>query len=266
MKTLASAHQVGFTLVELIAVITILALVSAVGGGFVVDVVNQYQKAQIRSTLVQRGTVSMEQLARKLRMVVPNSVRVSTSGNCVEFLPMIGGAFYLDTLPDAQNGLASAASVNAVEFTLAGGVPAHVVVAPMNSNEIYTNVEPSSRIAAGDFGSSPYSAAVFASSFIFLRNSSSHRLLLAANPERFCVAGNQLVRYDNYGLLTSAMSDVAPAGDTVLMADDVSASGVPFTLSVGSEDRNALLAISLEFFDRGESILLNSQVFIRNVP
>ena len=256
----------GFTLVELIAVIVVLAITAVVGAGFIVNVVDQYQKAALRSALVQRGTVTMEQLARQLRMSVPNSLRVSDSGDCVEYMPLIGGAFYMEELPDSENGKAPVSTVNTVEFSLLSGTPAQVLLAPLNSSEIYTGAVPSARISAGDFGVSPYSQAVFSANHRFLRNSSSRRLLLAEQPKRFCALGAQLIRYEDYGFSTAAMSDVSPGGTSVLVSANLAGEGGAFTLSSGSEDRNAVLIIALRFSDRGESVLLNSRVLVRNAP
>ena len=258
--------SVGFTLVELIAVIVVLAITAVVGAGFIVNVVDQYQKAALRSTLVQRGTVAMEQLARQLRMSVPNSLRVSDSGDCVEFMPLIGGAFYTEELPDSVNGKASVSTADTVEFSLLSGTPAQVLLAPLNSGEKYTNAVPSARVSAGDFGASPYSQAVFSANHQFLRNSSSRRLLLAEQPKRFCVLGTQLIRYEAYGLSAAVMSDTSPGGATVLVSTNLAGEGGAFALSSGSEDRNAALLIALRFSDRGESVLLNGRVLVRNAP
>ena len=42
----------GFTLVELIAVIVVLAITSVIGAGFIVSVVDRYKKAQLLLMLV----------------------------------------------------------------------------------------------------------------------------------------------------------------------------------------------------------------------
>lgn len=256
----------GFTLVELIAVIVVLAITSVIGAGFIVNVVDGYKKAQLRSMLVQHGTVAIEQLTRKLRMSVPNSVRVSGSGDCVEYMPLIGGAFYTQAVPDTENGMLLTNAINTMSFTLQGVTPKHVLIAPLAASEIYTLSSPSARVSAGDFGSQPYTQAVFSGSHRFLRNSINRRLLVAADAERFCVAGTQLVRYQGYGFSAASLSDASPGGGVVVMAAGIVAGAPAFALSVGSEDRNTALNIRLIFSDRGESITLNSRVLIRNVP
>lgn len=257
----------GFTLIELITVIIVLAITSTIGAGFVVDVVDQYQKAQVRSTLVRRGSVVMEQLSRQLRMAVPNSVRISPTSDCVEYMPLLGGSFYTDAVSDAENGMAAVSAVSTVSFSLNGETPEHVLIAPMSASEIYTLSTTASRVTAGSWGSEPYSTVIFSSAHQFHRNSLNRRLLVAGDPKRFCISGQQLVRYEGYGLNTAAISNAIPSGaSTVLMATEVDAVGTAFALSVGSENRNAALTIALAFSDQTESIILDSQVFIRNVP
>lgn len=256
----------GFTLVELIAVIVILAITSVVGAGFITSVVEQYQKAQIRSELVLKGSVALEQLTRQLRMSVPNSVRVSASGACVEFLPLLGGAFYHAQVPDSANGMAPASTVPTMSFLLGGATPKHVLVSPLSTPEIYRVSAPAARVSAGDFGSEPYTQAVFSASHSFIRNSLNHRLLIAADPKRFCVSGDKLVRYQNYGLSVATLADGSPGGDEVLMSTGVAAGLPAFELSLGSEDRNSALEVELVFSDRGEQITLTGRVLVRNVP
>jgi MSHA biogenesis protein MshO len=258
--------SLGFTLIELIAVIVVLSIASVVGAGFIVNVVDQYKKAQLRSMLVQHGTVAMEQLTRKLRMSAPNSVRVSSSGDCIEYLPLLGGAFYTQPVPDAENGMLIANSVNTIGFTLQGATPKHVIIASLASSEIYTLSSPSARVNAGSFGAEPYTQAVFAGNHRFLRNSINRRLLLAADPERFCVVGTRLVRHQSYSFSVASLSDASPGGVEVVMAAGVAAGAPAFALSAGSEDRNTAIDIRLVFSDRGESITLGSRVLIRNVP
>lgn len=88
----------GFTLVELIAVIVILGIVSALGSGFLISISDSYHKAQMRAKLIAKGRVVTEQISRQLRIAVPNSLRVSASGNCVEFFPSVAGANYIGEL------------------------------------------------------------------------------------------------------------------------------------------------------------------------
>lgn len=256
----------GFTLIELIAVIVVLSITAVVGAGFITSVIDQYQKAEIRSSLVLKGAVAMEQLTRQIRMATPNSIRVSSSGNCVEFLPLIGTAFYFGQVPDIDNDRPLTNTIDTMPFSLGGVEPKFVLVAPLSPDETYSAVDPSPREIAGNFGSEPFSRVVLNNPHEFLRNSLNNRILISDDPKRFCVRGGDLVSHDDYGFLTSSITDAAPAGTQVLISSDVTAGDPAFAVSLGSEDRNALLDIQLIFSDSGEQITLNNRVLIRNVP
>lgn len=256
----------GFTLIELIAVMVVLSICASIGASFIVDVVDQYQKASLRSSLVMRGTVVMEQMSRKLRLSVPNSVRVSASGLCVEFMPLVAGSVYTQPVADEVNGRLASNSVDTVGFSLLNGSPEYAFVAPMTAAEVYSDATSSNvRAAISSLSGSPVSTIQLASNHRFIRNSVSSRILVADSPERFCIAGGELINYRNYTLSSSAISDGSPGGVTIVMADGVSAN-TAFVLTAGSENRNAALDIAVEVSGGSETVSLNNRVLIRNVP
>lgn len=256
----------GFTLVELIAVMVVLSISATIGAGFIVDVVDQYQKASLRSELVMRGTVAMEQMGRKLRLAVPNSVRVSPSGQCVEFLPLVGGSVYTQPVPDDDNGRLASNSITTVGFTLLAGSAVYALVAPMSSAEVYSGATSANvRAAIAGTTGTPATSITLSASHRFVRNSVSNRVLISDSPERFCIGGGQLVNYRDYSFSTSALGDSSPGGTSVVMADDVDAA-TAFALTAGSENRNAALDIAINVSGGSETVTLNNRVLIRNVP
>lgn len=256
----------GFTLVELIAVMVVLSISATIGAGFIVDVVDQYQKASLRSELVMRGTVAMEQMGRKLRLAMPNSVRVSNSGSCVEFMPLVGGSVYTEPVPDNDNSRAANNSIATVGFTLLSGDAAYAVVAPMSSAEVYSSATSANvRAAIASTTGTPATTITLAASHRFVRNSVSSRVLVSDTPERFCITSGQLVNYRDYTFATSALGDSSPGGTSVVMADGVSAT-TAFALTAGSENRNAALDIAMSVSGGSETVTLNNRVLIRNVP
>jgi len=105
----------GFTLVELVMVIVLLAIVATISVRFValstqgaIDVGSR----QLRSF---SAVVISEQISRALREALPGSVRVSSDGACIEWMPVLAASNYLD-LPRG----ASPDSFEAV--SLAGGL------------------------------------------------------------------------------------------------------------------------------------------------
>jgi len=260
--------QKGFTLIELIAVLVVLGVLSAIGSDFLVSTVNSYNQVQARSKIINRGRLVIEQMTRQVRIALPNSVRVSATGNCVEVLPVVSGASYLNDVPDTENMAAPVTSINTAPFSLGLGSANHVSIGALNTAEIYATGSPSGRVDIGALGAGPiYTAVPLAASHRFDRNSITRRVFIADDPLRFCLIASTLFEYSGYGLSTAALTDIPPGGvSPSIMAENVSTGTQAFILSQGSEDVNTSLDISLSFTLGGEQVTLNQQVLVRNVP
>lgn len=257
----------GFTLVELISVIVILSIIAVIGSHFIVAAVNSYRDTEVRSKLIAKGRTSIEQMTRQLRNSLPGGLRVSATGLCLEFMPLVGGASYSGTVADAENGKAASTTITTSAFTLNLGNTHHVLISAMTPAEIYTYAQPSGRAGIGSLGAgTTFTSIPLASSHRFLRNSTQKRVFLADDPIRFCVTGGQLLQYQHYGLDTANLNDANPGGELLLLAEGVTPSGIGFSLSPGSEDRNTAIDIALSFDERGETVVLNTTVLVRNVP
>ena len=256
----------GFTLIEIITVIILLSIVSVIGGRMIITTTESYNQAQSRSKLIQKGRLSIERMTRQLRSAVPNSLRVSGSGACIEFMPLVAGASYLTDVADSSNGVTPRSSIGTASFTLGLGSPAHAVVAPFSSDEVYTAAVPSARVAIGVLGAAPITSVPLASAHQFVRNSINRRVYLGAAPARFCINGTDLVYYTSYVLDTGALGDGDPGGSTSILSGGVAAAPTAFVLALGTQDRNATVDLHLQYSEGGESVVLNHTVFIRNVP
>ncbi len=259
-------RTLGFTLLEVVFVIVILGIVSSIGAGYLVSSVDAYRDAQARSVLVQRSRLTLEQIALQIRSAVPNSVRASSTGNCVEFLPVVVATNYHSPLPDVTNNKTLVNSIDTGTFNLGLGQPRFAIVAPMSASEVYSAAFPGVIVSVGTLNSSPASSIPLASNHRFLRNSKSRRIYIADYPKRICLMGSELYRYSQYGLLTSALTDGDPGGDSDLMAHNVAANGSLFTLSPGSENRNASLLMNVAFSSANDTLTMTHEVLIRNVP
>lgn len=259
-------NQSGFTLVEITFVVVILGIVAVIGSSFVASALESYRTAQARNQLVQRGRLSLEQMARELRMALPNAVRVSAGGRCIELMPVVAAANYQGAVADASNNIAAQNQVTTGTFNLYGTNPRHVVIAPFSPADVYTSGTPAARVGLGALGAGPYNSVPFSGSHRFIRNSLNHRLYLTADPVRFCVSGGNLVRFYEYGFSTGALGEGDPGGNSALMAHDVQANGTAFALSPASQNRNMAVHMRLIFRNGTASLDLNHQVLIRNVP
>ncbi len=252
----------GFTLIELIAVIVVLSIMATFSVRFVVSTIDNYNRTVDRGKLVAHGRQALERMTRQLRTAVPNSVRVTNANQCVEFLPIAGGGNYIGELADANNGAAAQASISTGGYQVTFGSALYAFVAALSTTEIYSGSAASVAISAAEDHSD--STLSLAAAHQFLRNSISHRFFLADNPVAFCVAANELRYYSGYATPTTTTG--VPAGVGSLMAQGVASDGSPFTLSAGAETRNSLLAVRLTFTRHSETVALNQEVLIRNVP
>jgi len=265
-KYLGSYKVTGFTLIELIAVLLIVAIVGAIGSNFLVTTVDGYSRAKEQADLIFRGRLAIEQMTRRMRIALPNSARVSASGDCIEFLPVVAGVNYLDYVADAENGAPAVSTINTAPFALGLGSAVHVSIAPLFPSEIYSISSTASRVGIGTLGSSPYTSVPLSSAHRFVRNSPNKRLYVTDNPIRFCISGTTLVEYSSFGLPTTSLTDADPGGSSSLLASNVTSNGTAFSLSPGSEDRNSAIVISLNFLGQGVQVALTNTVLVRNVP
>lgn len=258
----------GFTLIEMIAVIVILAILAGMGGTFVVESTKSYQSSQTRTRLVNTGRQAIERMSRQLRIALPYSLRLTNSNQCIEFMPIASGGNYLglknsdDTytgyLPDLINGGAGRTSFDVSPHGIDFGVAQFVSVGAMAANEVY-GANPGSLATLASRSSTQLT---LSAAKIWQRNSINKRFYLLNNPQAFCVVNSELRFYENQNA-TSAAVDLT-SNYSLLAANVVAAT--PFTLTAGSENRNTIVQINIAFAYKAESVPFTHSVMIRNVP
>lgn len=264
------AFQSGFTLIELITVIVILSILATIGTNFVVQATESYQSTQTRALLVNTARQAIERMTRQLRGALPYSARIVNAGQCIEFMPIVGGGNYIDgnvatsfadPVPDLSNGAPARNQISVSPHTLTTdfGVAAHVTIGALSANEIYV----SPYVSRAAYNSASTSTLLqLNTAKQWQRNSINKRFYLLADPQAFCLVGNELRFYQDIPV-TSAAVNLTSVGS--IIARNV-ASANPFVLQNGSENRNTHVTISLDFSSGGETLNYTQGVFIRNVP
>ena len=84
----------GFTLIELIVVMVISGLISGAIVVLVRQPLNNYVEASQRTETADIADAALRQIARELRMAVPNTIRISADGRALEFIPALAGGRY----------------------------------------------------------------------------------------------------------------------------------------------------------------------------
>lgn len=87
-------HHHGYSLIELVTVMSLTGVLAVGLGNLLQHPLNGYAAVSRRASLVALADVAVGRLSRDLRQALPNSIRVSGSGEAIELLHTIGGARY----------------------------------------------------------------------------------------------------------------------------------------------------------------------------
>lgn len=93
----------GFTLIEMITVIVLLGIMAGILTPFISKAMQAYTHSKARVSLVGKGRLAMERLAREVHQAVPNSLVVltnATPGDGIEFVRSRAGGRYVERFDD----------------------------------------------------------------------------------------------------------------------------------------------------------------------
>ena len=266
----------GFTLIELIMVIVILAIMGTVSVKFIANSARGLVDTGERQALASSATVAVEKVLREVRRALPNSVRVFDDGanKCLELAPILYSSVYL-SVPTAS----AATSFQSIQFVNAvGGETGYVAVYPSSPESVYdANKAVSSMTAVastvGAVGSADENLQTITftdgASYRFPTDSPKKRFYLVSQPISFCNdASGRLWRYQNYGFHSDSSSSIPTTGsDRILIADSLQ--NLSFNYSPAQLQRNAVVRMSVTIVrpnDASESINVSQEVQLRNVP
>lgn len=283
--------QLGFTLVELVMVIVLMGVIGGMVAVFMKSPIDVYFDSARRAGLTDVADTVMRRMGRDMRKALPNSIR-SAGSQCVEFIPTKTGARYRADVDAGGAGDVLDFSIGDSAFNMLGNnadLPPEQQIVSGDLIAVYNLGIAGADAYAGETTAPVASvgAGVGAPPESLISLGVAKKFPLASPNRRFQVVpgAEQVVRYvcmnatgvnaQGHGngtlvrqvlslpLAQSASCPGSVSGAAV-MANRVS--GCRFNYSGSDLQRNALISMLLQITDSNETVSLQHEVHVSNLP
>ncbi|MEH6445633.1 MAG: prepilin-type N-terminal cleavage/methylation domain-containing protein [Oceanospirillaceae bacterium] len=207
--------QQGFSLVELILVIVIMAIIAVGSTQFIVNSVKGLNDVTHRDSLANNLRISMAKIENQLQSSLSNSVRISHARNtqCVEMLPIKASAFYVSGsfANDVANNRLSTIDTIALNYNALG---LKVSLGTSDSSLLYS-ADTHSVAKQKAAKNSEFSQLSFLSSpslnTAFLQAAQAKLVYFVDQAISYCIVAGDLYRYSDYKVsLKQPMPETLP--------------------------------------------------------
>lgn len=298
MKARARVGHAGFTLIELVAVITITAVLGLVVWRNLSLPIRAFVDGARRAELVATGRLAMMRMSREIRLALPNSVRVANGDQALEFLrTSASGRYRAETNPADGTSDALNLNISSDTFQLLGSwtLPATVrtgaglascLAGASDCVAIYNTGNPGTcsaqtagtrtnawcgdnlaGITSVNAGTGVIGVSRGSAGTVWPTGSPQQRFFVIDSAVSFVCAGGELRRYGGYAI--SNTQPVPPAGIGRLLADHIASCS--FRYDAGSASRSGLVVLQLTLSDatpdgNTEQVVLLEQIHVPNTP
>lgn len=248
--------QKGFTLIELIIVIVLLAIVAGFSFQFVGIGAQMFSTGSERLQTIETSRFAIERLTREIRGAVPNSVRVS--GECIEFAPIVAAGTYYNApiSPDSGSEMTLVTFADILSTEVNGNE--RVFIYATRPNFIYADSGRSADIQSYEKTNNIEFELTFNEEIRFAKESPLKRAYIGAKPVRFCLFGDELSREER--------NWEGETENSALIATGVSSDN-PFDVTTNNQQGNNIVTIQLQFGENAEEqVFYYREVHIPNAP
>lgn len=265
----------GFTLVELVVVITIVGILAGGVALFIGRPTQSFFDSERRADLSDRADTALRRIARDIRNALPNSIRVTTSGadTLLEFTPVLNaGRYRADAGTSATDNALDFSNPSDTSFEILG--PA-MTVAGTDSLVIYNLGIAGSDVYEGSnrrpLNSTTNSNTLSFTGSSFPLASPSSRFYVVSTPVTYaCDMTNRILwRYQNYPFQTTQATNVSaldslPSIQRHQLANHLSSCQITYTS--GILQRSAIISINLAMIEDSAKVTLIHQINVANSP
>lgn len=263
--------QRGFTLVELIIVIVLLAIIAGFSFQFVGIGAQMFSTGAERLQTIEKSRFAIERVTREIRGAVPNSVR--ENDQCIEFVPIVVAGTYYDApiRPDSSDEMtlvtfAGSRYADNISWTLEG--TERVFIYATRSNFIYSDNSQRYVNIDGDYSSdSVESILPLENGSQFAKESPFKRAYVGAQPVSFCLSLGNLYRVSGYSWQKNQPIPSAGFTERNILAMGIDMATADFDVTANNQQSNNIITIQLQFGENAEEqIFYYREVHIPNAP
>lgn len=266
----------GFTLVEAVIAIALTGILAGIVAMYLRGPILAYFDAVRRADLTDAADGAARRMARDVQGALPNSVRVSGSGQFIEFLPVKdGGRYRAELTPagtgdilDFSSGTDGRFDVLGPTVTVASGDSVVVYNLGQTGADAYEGT--SRRAVAAPFvaGLSQVNFTATGTPFPFASPASRFQIIGTPVTYQCDLAAGVVRRWWGYAIQatqpTSATTLNGLSASSAILTDRVSSCAIVY--STGTSQRLGLVTIKLVVTQSGENVSLVQQVNVVNTP
>lgn len=261
-------------MIELIMVIVIMGAISGAIAVFMKTPIDAYVSIARRAGIADVADTTVRRMARDIRKALPNSIRLSSDLQCIEFIPTRTGGRY--RIEDMVVGDDTSLRFDAVDktFNMLGrntALPTDQQIQAADMVAVYNFGISGSDAYAGSNTAAISSVVdgvetkinMASNTTVFPLASGGNRFHVIPGDEKivsYRCSGGTLYRQANYAYSSSC--PVPSAGTTPIVANGATCS---FAYSA-ADIRNGLVQLSLTFGNSGETVSIYHEVHVNNTP